>query len=130
MDATALAMQMLRWEQVQREADALAEEIRAAVLDIGYTHTVGNVRASYSAGRKSYDYRAAADGHKFVSEATVRLFTEFIPETTRVDWKGICQHAGIGQEEIPYTQSEPKVALTLLDRAAHQKATSGDAGPV
>ena len=114
MDATELAMKMLEWGKLQQEASTLAAEIEAAVLEIGKTETVGNVRASYSAGRKSYDYQAAADGHKMVSEATVSLFTTIIPQTETVDWGGICKHVGIEAMEIPYTQSAPSVTVKLL----------------
>ena len=76
MNKSDLAQTMLKWEQVQREADALAAE-----LGIGKTQTVGNVRASYSGGRKSYDYQAAADGHPMVGRATAGLFMTIIPET-------------------------------------------------
>lgn len=112
MDATELAMKMLEWGKLQREASTLAEEIEAAVLEIGKTQTVGSVRASYSKGRKKYDYQEAADGHKFVSEATVSLFTTVIPQTESVDWRGICKHAGI--EDIPFTRPEPKATLKML----------------
>ena len=112
MDTTELAQKMLEWERRTREADALAAEIRAAVLDLGKTQTVGHVRASYSAGRKSYNYQAAADGHPWVSMATVSLFTTTIPQTEKVDWAGICKHAGI--EDMPFTQSEPSVTVKLL----------------
>jgi len=113
MDASELAVKLLQWEREKRSLDLLAEEIQSAVLEIGKTQTVGNARASYSAGRKNYDHQAAADGHKFVTEATVSLFTTIIPQTESVDWRAICKHAGI--EEIPFTQSEPKVTLKLLN---------------
>ena len=113
MDATKLAMKMLEWGKLQQEASTLAAEIEAAVLEIGKTQTVGNVRASYSGGRKSYDYQAAADGHIHVSPATVSLFTTIIPETKSVNWNGICKHAGI--EDIPFTQSAPRVTVKLLE---------------
>ena len=53
MDASELAAKMLQWEEVKRSLDALTEEIQAAVLAIGKTQTVGNVRASFAAGRKT-----------------------------------------------------------------------------
>ena len=112
MDMSELATKMLEWEKLMCAADTLAAEIEAAVLEIGKTQTAGNVRASYSGGRKSYDYQAAADGHKMVSEATICLFTCIVPQTYRVDWRGICQHVGI--EDIPFTQSAPSVTVKLL----------------
>jgi len=113
MDATQLAQKMLDWETLTHAANALAEEIQAAVLEIGKTQTTGRVRASYSKGRKKYDYREAADGHIMVGEATVALFTTIVPQTEKVDWRGICLHTGI--EDISFTQSEPKVTLKLLE---------------
>ena len=59
MDNSQLAALMLQWEQVQRQADALRAQIEAAVLSLGKTQTVGNVRATFSAGRRTFDYQAA-----------------------------------------------------------------------
>lgn len=59
VNASELAMQVLVWETKQREADALAEIVKVAVLKGGKTITVGNVRASYSGGR--FDYQAVAE---------------------------------------------------------------------
>ncbi len=112
MDARELALKLLEWEKLKLNLDALAAEIETAVLKIGKTQTVGNARASYSKGRRSYDYQEAADGHLHVSEATVSLFTTIIPQTEKVDWRGICKHAGI--DDVPFVQSEPKVTLKLL----------------
>ena len=112
MDATELAVNMLKWERLARKMDALATEIKVAVLDIGKTQTVGNVRASYNKGRTRYDYQAAADGHKMVSEATVSVFTTIVPQTKKVDWRSICMHVGI--MDIPFTQAEPSVTIKLL----------------
>ena len=114
MNKSMLATKMLEWEKLKCAADTLAAEIEAAVLEIGKTRTVGNVRASYSAGRKSYDYLAAADGHPMVSDVTVSLFTTIIPQSEKVDWQGICKHAGIEAMDIPYTQSAPSVTVKLL----------------
>ena len=59
MDNSQLATLMLDWEITQRKADELAAQIKAAVLTLGKTQVVGNVRASFSAGRRTFDYRAA-----------------------------------------------------------------------
>jgi len=110
MHASELAKKMLEGEELQRAADNIRGEIQAAVLDIGKTQTVGNVRASYSKGRKSYDYQRAAQD---VSPSIIRANS-----TTRtiVDWRGICQNEGI--TDIPFTQSEPRVTVKLLREAA------------
>lgn len=59
MNASNLASLMLDYEAMQRRADALRTEIEAAVLALGKTQTVGNVRATFTAGRRTFDYRAA-----------------------------------------------------------------------
>ena len=112
-DASELANMMLRWEEQKRLLDVLEEAIRASVLEIGQTQTVGNVRASYSAGRKQYDYEEAATGHPMVSDTTVGLFTK-TRTTATIDWRGICKHAGIEGDELPFTQGKPSVTIKLL----------------
>jgi len=109
MDMSYLAELMLKWEKAKQYADELEVAIRDAVLDLGKTQTVGNVRATYSAGRKAYDYEGAARGHRFVTAGQVELFSK---TSVTVDWRGICGHVGI--EDIPYTQSEPSVTVKLL----------------
>ena len=101
---------MLEWEQLRIQLDALEDEIKGAVMEIGTTQTVGNVRASFSNGRKSYDYKSAADGHPMVSQATINLFTKHLDPV--IDWRGICKHAGI--DDVPFTQSNPSVSVKLL----------------
>jgi hypothetical protein len=107
MNASELAQKMLEWEQIKRQLDTIGNEIEAAVLEIGKTQTVGNVRATFSNGRKTYDYQAAADGHPMVSDATKSLFSK-----TVIDWQAICQHVGI--KKVPFTQGEPSVSIKLL----------------
>ena len=59
MNASQLAGLMLEWEAAQRKADELRLDIEDLVLALGKTQTVGNVRATFSAGRRTFDYRAA-----------------------------------------------------------------------
>jgi hypothetical protein len=109
MNATELAMKMLEWEQAQRKADALKAEIESAVLEVGATQTVGNVRASYSGGRKSYDYRGALAGY---DEVSLEPWKTEIPAATMLDYRAACKGLGV---EAPYTQSEPSVTVKLLE---------------
>ena len=98
MDMTELAKKMLEWEELTRQANALADEISAAVLEIGSTQVVGNVRATYSEGRKSYDYYAAWNAvHK----------TPPGVDHTKVsyDYRKACADYGI--DDIPFTQGDP-----------------------
>ena len=112
VDMSVLAQKMLEWEAAKAQLDELTGWIQEAVLPIDKTQTVGNVRATFSNGRKSYDYEAGAKDHPMVSESTISLFT-VVPETPLpyVDWRGICKHAGI---DVPFTQGEPKVTVKLV----------------
>ena len=110
MNASELANKMLEWENAKRQIDALEAEISAAVLDIGKTQNVGNVRASYSAGRKKYDYQAAAE----IAEVEPDIVAQYRVTTTltTTDWRQICKVAKV--EEIPFTQPAPSVSVKLL----------------
>ena len=112
MDMSDFAAKALEWEKLQRAADALATELENEVLSIGKTQTIGNVRVTYSNGRKSFDYQAAANGHSMVSEATIGLFSKEIPATIEIDWKGICKHAGI--EPVVASQTDPSAKIKLM----------------
>ena len=113
MNASQLASTMLEWEQRKIELDLLTNMIESAVLDIGKTQTVGNVRATFRNGRKSFNYEEGAKDHPMVSETTVNLFT-VVPEQPApyVDWRGICKHAGI--DDVPFTQGDPSVTVKLV----------------
>jgi len=106
MDMSALAEMMLKAERVRTQLDELEAAIKGSVLQLGKTQSVGNVRASYSAGRKSYDYKGAAAGHPMVSDATVSLFSK---QVTTTDWRKLCEHVGI--DDAMFTQSAPSVSI-------------------
>ena len=112
MNGSELAMKMLEWERVKRQLDEIEDEIETTVLEIGKTQTVGNVRATYSAGRKTYDYKAIAEAHPMVSESTIGLFSKAI---VAVDWRGVCEHIGIEPDDVPFTKSAPGVSVKLLE---------------
>ena len=57
MDKTQLTFKMLEWEMKRKELDELETEITEVVLERQKTYDAGNVRATYSKGRTSYDYR-------------------------------------------------------------------------
>lgn len=105
MDMSELASKMLKWEEVRRELDALEAEIKSVVLELGKTQTVGNVRATFSAGRKSYDYQGAwmtYAGHE--------------PDETKYakityDYKAACDDAAL---EASFSQGEPSVTVKML----------------
>ena len=117
MDNSQLAALMLEWEATQRKADELAAQIKAVVLDIGKTQVVGNVRATFSAGRRTFDYRAAIDAAEAAGQLEPGSLAPW--ESERVDWFEVVQ--GALQDGIldsgyltPYTE-------TVIDYAAAVK---------
>lgn len=111
VDASYLAATLLRWERARRELDEMEREIRELVLALGKTQTVGNVRASYSAGRRTFDYASAAmraldDGDPAATEAFARN------EKTTFDYKRICEELAL---QVPFMQSPPSVSVKLVD---------------
>lgn len=106
IDLSELAQLMLGWEQAKSDLAMFEDIIVDMVLTLGKTQTVGNVRASYSGGRKTYDYHVAGQR---APEDIIRAHTE---TKVVVHWRGVCQDAGV--EDIPFTKSPPRVTLKLL----------------
>jgi len=106
MNASELASAMLEWEDIQGKADELAERIKKSVFGIGKTQTVGRVRATYSEGRKSYDYKSAWESYSGGSTPS--------DEYARVSWdyKKACDDAEL--QEISFSKGDPSVSLKLL----------------
>lgn len=104
IDHRALAELMLDWEEATKIQQSIEEKIKTTVLALGKTQTVGNVRATYSKGRKTYDYETAG---RTAPKPIIDANTE--PKT---DWRSVCKDAGI---EAPVaSQSDPSVYVKLL----------------
>lgn len=107
-----LAIKMLQWEQVQRLADNLRAIIESMVMRTGKTQIVGNVRATYSGGRKTYDYHTGAGNVPVTDRSVIERFTVIPP--SYIDWRKVCEHVKVPKADIPFTQSEPSVKVKLL----------------
>lgn len=105
MNASELAMKMLEWEEKRRDLDELEDEIKSAVLEIGKTQTVGNVRASFFNGKKKFDYETPG------RMADQMIINANIHQT--VDWRQVCKEADI--EPHLEGQGEPAVRVKLLE---------------
>ena len=108
---SVLAQRILDWEIAQRKADELAATIKRAVLQLEKTQVVGNVRATYNQGRKTYDYQGAAFTQKDYDKGE---FEEIVANHTepKVAWKNVC--ADLGMKDVPVkSQAAPSVTLKL-----------------
>ena len=123
MNATELAQAMLRWQELKQELDAIEAQISAAVLDLGKTQTVGNVRATYSAGRRTFDYRAAVDNADAAGMLAPGSLAPW--ESVQIDYFSAVESAiqsGIldGGYLVPYTE-------TVIDYTAAAKGLNLEA---
>lgn len=107
MNSTELAKAMIRCGELQSELDALGEEIKATVLELGKMQTVGGITASYSGGRKTYDYETAAVESPIVDDSLIAQYTT-TKTTTTTDYRTLCKDMNI---EAPFTKSEPSVTI-------------------
>lgn len=110
MNESTLAKLMLDWERKRRELDEMEAAIRDSVLQLKESRAVGNVRATYYGGRKSYDYKSVG------KDAPPSLVESYTKTTTRTYWRDlVLDGMGIDKEQIPFTQSKPSVKLKLID---------------
>ena len=104
MNANELSKKMLEWADKRAELDVIEAEIAKEVLVIGKTYTVGNIRASYSAGRSTKDYDAVKD----------QVPPEIVAKhsSVTVAWAKACEEAGIDAPEK--SKSEPSVTVKFI----------------
>lgn len=117
IDLSNLAQQMLNWEKKRRELDELEEAIRDTVLQLQKTQTVGNVRATYSKPRNSYDYEGPVQQRMEIGEEIDRelYFTVLEHTSTRTvtDWRAVCKAAEIEPIVTP-GEGPGSVSIKLL----------------
>ena len=107
MNASELANLMLKWEELRKQLDDIEATIRLEVLAVGKTQTVGNVRATFNNGRRTFDYETPAK--PIAPPELVMQHTEIIE---KIDWKSICDE--VGATPILVSQTEPSVNVKLL----------------
>jgi len=111
MDVRELAEKMLQWGELKQKLDLLEAEISTEVLRREKTQTVGDVRASYSKGRRSYNYEAACKGRDLKD-------SDLEPYVIRcIDWRRVAtEHLNLSKDELPFTASAPRVTLKLVKK--------------
>jgi len=109
INRSELARVMLLWEKQRIMLAELEQLITETVLELGRTVDTGNVRATFSAGRRRFDYEAAAKA-RGIAPSKIKAFTA-VREV--IDWSGVCKDQEI--TDIPATQSKPSVKVKLMD---------------
>ncbi len=109
MNASHLAYLMLDWEEKRRELMELEQAIKEVVVELGKSVTTGNVRATFSKGRVTRDYRAAIEASGNNSPVTLQPWRKIT-----YDYKTACEELEIPAEDIPFTQGKPSVSIKVL----------------
>jgi len=110
LTASELANLMLQWEAQKQILEDIEEAIKTEVLAVGKTVDAGNVRASYSKGRRTFDYTL---GGKIIETAPRTIIAEHTVNIEKIDWKAVCEDMQIA--DIPFTTTEPSVTLKLKE---------------
>ena len=94
IDPVQLAKDMLEWREKRLELDHIEGKIKEAVLEMGKTQTVGDVRASYSAGRRTFDYQQAVQDHMARNPVDLKILVAGVEAHTKtvttVDYRAVC----------------------------------------
>lgn len=108
MDANEVAKLMLDWGDLKDKMDAIEKQVSDYILaqETPKTIVVGRIRATYSQGRRTFDYPAAC---KDVPPEVIEKHTR-IEEVT--DWPEIAREFDL---KVPYTQADPKVTLKISE---------------
>jgi hypothetical protein len=111
MESNELAKKMIEWGELKAQMDALENEIKTEVLAIGKTQTVGNVRATFSNPRKTYQGWDAA-----VMEAEPEGLDQKAYEvvTVTIDWQKAAADYGIERKSWIDENAKPSVTVKTV----------------
>jgi hypothetical protein len=100
---------MLEYEDLDRRMKEIKERITAGVLEREQTQQVGNVKATYRKGRKSYDYQAVCE------DAPDDVVEQYTKVRKSVSWSKVAlEGLGIPRKEIPFSVGEPSVSIKVV----------------
>jgi len=129
MNASELAAKMLEWEVKKNELDTLETEIKQAVLELQSTQKAGSVVASYSSGRREFDYEtpgktapleiveANTTKNEYVDWEAAKplidpdIVTEFTRIEEKVNWSAVCKDAKI--KPLVIKDGTPSVTVNI-----------------
>ena len=115
IDMRRFALLMLDWEAKKKDLARVEQEIKESVGVLKETQNVGNVRASYSQGRRELDYKSP--GIEQLDADTIETYTEHVPQRIieaydEIDWRKACQAVGV--EPVTVKEGTPSVTVKLV----------------
>ena len=115
MNKNELAKMLLMWSDLNDQMKDIEDQIKEVVLELEETVTAGEVRATYNAGRRTWDYEQGVKmfmPDDSALEVAVDLRTKVI---RKIDWRGICYDENIEKDDIPYSQADPSVTIRRVE---------------
>lgn len=114
MDSNELAKKMLEYGELSAKLSEIETEIKAAVLELGKTQTVGNVRATYSQPRKTYQDWESAVMEAEPEGLDTEKYTEVIPAQVVVNWQKAATDFGIERKAWIAEDAKPSVTVKII----------------
>ena len=107
-----LTEKMARWEELKIEISRLESEITKEVISLGKTQQVGNVRASFANGRKTYNYEAIAKSIEIPDD----VFAAHTKQKIETDWTSLVKELSPPEEIMAQhvKVGDPTVSLKIV----------------
>jgi len=104
---------MKRWKELKDELAMVEAGIKAGVLTQKKSEKAEGVIATYSKGRRSFNYEGIAQS----LEPSQAMVDEFTTTTTATNWKGVVDKMGVDLDDESMkeftVQGNPSVSLRL-----------------
>ena len=109
MDKKALANLMLKWAVLKDEMNDIEAAIKAEVMELGETVSVGYTKAVYSAGRATYAWERTA----LENNASDEMIEHYSSVKITTKWKDVCRDMRIVEAPV-LKAGVPKVTIKLV----------------
>lgn len=117
MTTMQLTELMLEYQKKMMELRDMENIIKQAVLQRGETFVVADVRATYSGGRKTYDYeKACIQAIEAMGEAGERMLNARTEVRKETNWRRLAEDLGIEQDDVPFIDRGPLVMISYNRR--------------
>jgi hypothetical protein len=100
---------MIRYEGLKKACDALEASIKEEILKLGKSQSVGNVKATFTKGRKTINYQAIAE-----PLAPIEIVDKYTSK--KVDWRKVFGEIDAENDiiEANTTIGDPSVSIKIV----------------
>lgn len=115
MNANDLAKLMIYYGELSEKLAEMEKMIQKAVLEMGKTQTVGNVRATYSNPRKTYQSWEDAVLDAEPEGFDPMNYMELIPAQTVINWQKAAEELKIERKSWVPEGAQPSVTIKIIE---------------